>query len=203
MATRAGARRGSSPSNRQGLQFQAMSYLPPGLLSATPGAIDVRQLPDREDALLVVLPHQLGRHPVQQTQVVLLLRLLETGVPEGAARTVFVQDNRRRFAGRVINPDPQGLDDPSDLFVFAGQLYLAGVATQPDQRSRGRLPALHFAEDETLVGEAEGVRPRCFVGADHLHQLVAVPSQPRWHVHLREKVTACPEDTRSQFRVSK
>src|SRR5439155_3657642 len=107
------------------LQLQAVPYRPPGLLPATPGAIDVRQQPDREDALVVVLPHQLGRHPVQQAQVVLLLRLLETGVPEGAARTVFVQDDWRSVAGRVINPGPQGVDDPPDLFVFAGQLYLA------------------------------------------------------------------------------
>src|SRR3954469_16825207 len=136
--------------DRQGMQSQAMSYLPPGLLPTTPGAIDVRQLPDREDALVVVLPHQLGRHPVQQTQVVLLLRLLETGVPEGAARTVLVQDNRWSVAGRVISPGPQGVDDPSNLRVFACQLYLAGVATHPDQRSRGRQPALHIAEDKTL-----------------------------------------------------
>ena len=122
-------------SNRQGLQLQAVPYLPPGLLPATPGAIDVRQLTDREDTLVVVLPHQLGRHPVQQAQVVLLFRLLETGVPEGAARTVFVQDNRWSVADWVISPGPQGVDDSSHLFVFAGHLYLAGVATQPDQRS--------------------------------------------------------------------
>ena len=63
------------------------------------------------------------------------------------------------------------------LLVLAGQFHLAGVAAQPDQRARGRLPALHFAEDETLVGQAEGVRPRGPAGADHLHRLVAVPSR--------------------------
>ena len=61
-------------------------------------------------------------------------------------------------------PRPQGVDDPSHLFMFADHLYLADVTTQPDERSQGRLPALHFAEDKALVGKAEAVRPRIHIG---------------------------------------
>ena len=35
---------------------------------------------------------------------------------------------------------------------------------------------VYFGEDETLVGQAEGVRPRYFAGTDHLHRLVCVPT---------------------------
>ena len=112
--------------DRQGLQLQAVPHLPLGLLPAPPRLVDVRQLPDREDALVVVLPHQLGRHPVQQAQVVLLLRLLEAGVPEGAARAVLVQHDRRGVAAGLPRPGPQGLDDPPHLLVLAASFTLQG-----------------------------------------------------------------------------
>jgi len=38
--------------------------------------------------------------------------MLETGIPEGAGWTVFVQNDRWRVAGRVINPGLKGVNDP-------------------------------------------------------------------------------------------
>ena len=185
----------------QGLQLQAVPHLPLGLLPAPPGLVDVRQLPDREDALVVVLPHQFGRHPVQQAQVVLLFRLLEAGVPEWAARAVLVQHDRRGVASWLARPCPQRLDDPPHLLVLAGQLHLAGAVAEQNQRARGRLPALHFAKDEALVGQPKGVWPRGPAGADYFHRLVAESPQPRGFVHLRQEVATCMESFACKFRV--
>src|SRR6266478_2864845 len=102
-----------------------MPHLPLGLLPAPPGLVYVRKLPDREDALIVVLPHLFGSHAVQQGEVVLLFSLLEAGVPKRAPRAVFVQDDRRGVANRLARPGPECLDDSPHVLVLAGQYHLA------------------------------------------------------------------------------
>jgi hypothetical protein len=127
-------------------------HLPLSFLPASSRLEEVRQLLDGEDALFVVLPHQFGRHAVQEGEVVLLFRVLDAGVPKWAARAVFVQDDRRGIANRLAGPGPECLDDPPHFLVLAGQPHLGGAVADQYQRARSRLPALHFAKDEALVG---------------------------------------------------
>src|SRR5207247_2469645 len=98
-----------------------------------------------------------GRDPVQEAEVVLLLRLLKAGVPEGTTRAVLVQHHRWCVAGRLTRPCPEYLDDPPHVLIPAGQLHLTGAVAERNDRARGRLPALDFAEHEALEGQSEGV----------------------------------------------
>src|SRR4030095_17237977 len=102
------------------------------------GLKQIGELFDGEDSLLLILAHHTHYHTIEQAEVILVFGLRSARALEGAERTMFIQNNRRRLRRGIRCPCLERCQEWQEGFGTLVQLDSMGCPIhRTDPASRG------------------------------------------------------------------
>src|SRR4029450_6014664 len=110
---------------------------------------------DGENTLLLILAHHPCRHPIEQTEVILLFSLDVTRSLKGAERTMLIQHDRRWFGRVHHDPFVEGLKKRSEVFGVMIQFDGVRYPVHPNYSSRTRRRVLEALQNIPNKGQCQ------------------------------------------------